>query len=221
VPSHPPCLRSQYGSCHSEESAASSDEAFHSARTSLEEDDIKPSSENTGDCHKDNKTVDSNDDLDEEESNYALKHSSFAERLMEALNRSGASASSSSAAVSSPKSRHRPPHISSSNYSSSSSQGFTTSSTSSSSYAVGISVAGSEVDDCNVWLRRGGSRGFVLEDEAELGENDDWVGDGLELEQEWLKAFRERRRMGNQLLARREDGAGDSSRYSFSTDYGS
>ena len=61
----------------------------------------------------------------------------------------------------------------------------------------------------------------MLEDEAELGENDDWVGDGLELEQEWLKAFRERRRMGNQLLARREDGAGDSSRYSFSTDYGS
>ncbi|XP_046393465.1 uncharacterized protein LOC124161237 [Ischnura elegans] len=223
--SQAPRLRSQYGSCHSADSAASSsaDEAFHSARTSLEDDEQKPAEESKGeiDNGKADKSTDAPDDLEDEESNFPVRHTSFAERLREALNRSGASASSSSAAASSPRSRHRPPKLSSSNYSSSSSQGFTASSTSSSSYAVGISVAGSEVDDCNVWLRRGGSRGFVLEEEAELGECDDWVGDGLELEQEWLKAFRARRRTGGQSLSKREDGAGDSSRYSFSTDYGS
>lgn len=222
-----PCLRSQYGSCHSEDSAASSsaDEAFHSARTSLEEDgsEQRVLTENKGESNKEKeiKAVDAYDEIEDEESTYALRHSSFAERLREALNRSGASASSSSAALSTTQSRHRPPRLSSSNYSSSSSQGLTTSSTSSSSYAVGISVAGSEVDDCNVWLRRGGSRGFVLEEDGDLGECDEWLGDGLELEQEWVKAFRARRRMGNQLLAKREEGAGDSSRYSFSTDYGS
>ncbi|XP_071455534.1 uncharacterized protein [Hetaerina americana] len=218
-----PRLRSQYGSCHSADSAASSsaDEAFHSARTSLEDDGLEQKTQEESNKEKADKLLDTSDDMEDEEPHCPVRHTSFAERLREALNRSGASASSSSAAASSPRSRHRPPRLSSSNYSSSSSQGLTASSTSSSSYAVGISVAGSEVDDCNVWLRRGGSRGFVLEEEAELGECDEWVGDGLELEQEWVKAFRARRRMGGQILAKREEGAGDSSRYSFSTDYGS
>ncbi|KOX67874.1 Poly(ADP-ribose) glycohydrolase [Melipona quadrifasciata] len=51
-----------------------------------------------------------------------------------------------------------------------------------SSYAVGISVSGSNVCDQDIKVKRGGSRGFVLRDETV---DEDFLKESLEAEQKW------------------------------------
>ncbi|XP_058807279.1 uncharacterized protein LOC131673367 isoform X2 [Phymastichus coffea] len=88
-----------------------------------------------------------------------------------------------------------------------------TETTSESSYAVDICVSGSHVDDPNIKVRRGGSRGFVLRDETV---DEDFLKESLEAEQKWLGRFRQSQHPGLQ----RKD-TSTSSRYSFSTEYSS
>nr|CAD7457211.1 unnamed protein product [Timema tahoe] len=79
-----------------------------------------------------------------------------------------------------------------------------------SSYAVGISVAGSGLADGDIKLRRGGSRGFMLQEDS-LDEQ--FLKDSLQQEREWINNFRSKR-PGD--LTRKD--TGESSKYSFSTD---
>ncbi|XP_012272786.1 uncharacterized protein LOC105695623 isoform X2 [Orussus abietinus] len=85
-----------------------------------------------------------------------------------------------------------------------------TNSSGESSYAVGISVAGSHVDDQNIKLKRGGSRGFVLRDETV---DEEFLKESLEAEQKWLGRFRQ-----NQPVQFHRRDTRASSRYSFSTE---
>ncbi|XP_024937385.1 uncharacterized protein LOC107264243 isoform X2 [Cephus cinctus] len=91
----------------------------------------------------------------------------------------------------------------------------TTSSNSSgeSSYAVGISIAGSHVDDQEIKVKRGGSRGFVLRDDTV---DEEFLKESLEAEQKWLGRFRQ----SQPAMIQRRD-TNSSSRYSFSTEYSS
>lgn len=84
-------------------------------------------------------------------------------------------------------------------------------------YAVGISVAGSQTDDHNIVVKRGGgSRGFMLEDSLdESFYQDDFYKDSLAEEIEWVEKFR-RKQNGSH---RKETGR--SSEYSFSTEFSS
>ncbi|XP_049856905.1 uncharacterized protein LOC126336855 isoform X1 [Schistocerca gregaria] len=79
-----------------------------------------------------------------------------------------------------------------------------------SSYAVGISVTGSSVGDKDIRVRRGGSRGFMLQEDSM---DDKFFRESLQQEKEWIDKFRAKRAG---LLARKD--TGDSSKYSFSTD---
>ncbi|XP_055639878.1 uncharacterized protein LOC129777557 isoform X2 [Toxorhynchites rutilus septentrionalis] len=79
-------------------------------------------------------------------------------------------------------------------------------STEDSSYAVGISVAGSQIKDQDIKVRRGGSCGFVLD--GSMGSTSE--------EREW---FDRCRRKQNGMLERKE--TNESSRYSFDSDLGS
>ncbi|KAF5269267.1 hypothetical protein FQR65_LT02568 [Abscondita terminalis] len=63
----------------------------------------------------------------------------------------------------------------------------TENSSSESSYAVGISVSGSKVEDSNFKLKRGGSTGFMLNEES-LDEA--FLQDSLQQEQEWIDKFK-------------------------------
>ncbi|XP_020289730.1 uncharacterized protein LOC109857629 isoform X2 [Pseudomyrmex gracilis] len=93
--------------------------------------------------------------------------------------------------------------------------GMTSSNTSSgeSSYAVGISVSGSHVDDQDIKVRRGGSRGFVLRDETV---DEEFLKESLEAEQKWLGRFRQNQ---GPMIQKKDTSA--SSKYSFSTEYNS
>lgn len=55
------------------------------------------------------------------------------------------------------------------------------------SYAIGISVSGSQPDDQEIRLRRGGSRGFMLTEDSL---DEDFYKDSLMQESEWLRKFR-------------------------------
>uniref|UniRef100_A0A1Q3FIR3 poly(ADP-ribose) glycohydrolase n=1 Tax=Culex tarsalis TaxID=7177 RepID=A0A1Q3FIR3_CULTA len=79
-------------------------------------------------------------------------------------------------------------------------------STEDSSYAVGISITGSQTRDQNIRVKRGGSCGFVL---------DGSTGSTSE-EREWFDRCRQRQ---NGMLERKE--TNESSRYSFESDLGS
>ncbi|XP_077293936.1 uncharacterized protein LOC143916623 isoform X2 [Arctopsyche grandis] len=82
-----------------------------------------------------------------------------------------------------------------------------------SSYAVGISVTGSGLQDPDIRLNRGGSGGFVLTEDSL---DEDFLKNSLQQEQEWISKFRSRKNPG---LIRRD--TNDSSKYSFSTEYSS
>ncbi|XP_011496990.1 PREDICTED: uncharacterized protein LOC105361492 [Ceratosolen solmsi marchali] len=89
----------------------------------------------------------------------------------------------------------------------------TSESASDSSYAVGISIAGSQVGDQNIKIKRGGSRGFVLRNETV---DEEFLKESLEVERKWLGRFRQ-----NQLTMINRKETGINSRNSFSTDYSS
>lgn len=80
------------------------------------------------------------------------------------------------------------------------------------SYAVGISVAGSQEDN-DIRLRRGGSRGFMLTEDSL---DEELYKDSLMLEKEWLIKFRNKQ---NGPIQRKD--TNESSKYSFSTEYSS
>ncbi|KYB27721.1 hypothetical protein TcasGA2_TC032986 [Tribolium castaneum] len=88
----------------------------------------------------------------------------------------------------------------------------TFSSSSESSYAVGISVAGSDVQDKQIKVRRGGSTGFALKEDS-LDEN--FLQDSLQQEKQWIDKFKNKQ----SVLSRKE--SNKSSEYSFSTEYSS
>ncbi|XP_063903078.1 uncharacterized protein LOC135122663 isoform X2 [Zophobas morio] len=81
-----------------------------------------------------------------------------------------------------------------------------------SSYAVGISVAGSDVQDRQIKVRRGGSTGFALREDS-LDEN--FLQDSLQQERLWIDKFKSKQ----SALSRKE--SNKSSEYSFSTEYSS
>ncbi|KAJ8971140.1 hypothetical protein NQ314_000872 [Rhamnusium bicolor] len=54
------------------------------------------------------------------------------------------------------------------------------------SYAVGISVTGSGVEDPNISVRRGGSTGFALEDSLD----EDFLQNSLQQERQWIDKFK-------------------------------
>ncbi|PNF37076.1 hypothetical protein B7P43_G08095 [Cryptotermes secundus] len=86
-------------------------------------------------------------------------------------------------------------------------------STTDSSYAVGISVAGSGLADGDIRVRRGGSRGFMLQEDSL---DDQFLRESLQQEREWIDKFRNKR---PGALSRRD--TSDSSKFSFSTEYSS
>ncbi|XP_068904914.1 uncharacterized protein [Tenebrio molitor] len=81
-----------------------------------------------------------------------------------------------------------------------------------SSYAVGISVAGSDVQDRQIKVKRGGSTGFALREDS-LDEN--FLQDSLQQERQWIDKFKSKQ----SGLSRKE--SNKSSEYSFSTEYSS
>ncbi|KAL3282245.1 hypothetical protein HHI36_005438 [Cryptolaemus montrouzieri] len=147
-----------YSSCNS------SDEEFHSAKTSLEESE------------EENYQQKYSTDLDTSE-----RRHHFAMKLKDALKKETYPDTSSS-------------------------------STDSNSYAVGISVVGSEVQDKNIKVRREGSIGFALREES-LDEN--FLKDSLQQEKKWIDKFKSKHSPTNKKESNR------SSEYSFSTEYSS
>lgn len=150
---------SLYSSCHSTSAAS---EEFHSARTSLDTEDIE-----SEDARRYSAQLDTPE-----------RRSTFAERLRDALCRETQSTS-----------------------------------TTDSSYAVGISVAGSGLADGDIRVRRGGSRGFMLQEDSL---DDQFLRESLRQEREWIDKFRNKR---PGVLSRRD--TSDSSKFSFSTEYSS
>ncbi|XP_014616233.1 PREDICTED: uncharacterized protein LOC106793633 isoform X2 [Polistes canadensis] len=150
-------------------------------------------SQSTDSFHSAKDTMD--EEVDEEEQKLTRRYSSqldtperrgtFAQRLKEALKRESTATGASTSNTSSGES----------------------------SYAVGISITGSNVCDQDIKLKRGGSRGFVLRDETV---DEDFLKESLEAEQKWLGRFRQSQPPAFQ---RKETNA--SSRYSFSTEYNS
>ncbi|KAJ8687151.1 hypothetical protein QAD02_022945 [Eretmocerus hayati] len=118
------------------------------------------------------------------------RRGTFAQRLKEALRRESSATGTTTTATST-----------------------TSETTSESSYAVGISVAGSQLADKNIKVKRGGSRGFVLKEETV---DEEFLKESLEAELRWLGRFRQYQPA---LFQRKE--AGTSSKYSFSTEYSS
>ncbi|KAL1491111.1 hypothetical protein ABEB36_011755 [Hypothenemus hampei] len=147
--------------------SSSSEEDFHSAKSSLDE-----SSEEEN-YHKRYSV-----DLDTQE-----RRHSFAQRLKEALKRDMAAETESSNGEGEDEE---------------------------SSYAVGISVAGSKVADCDniIKVKRGGSTGFALKEDS-LDEA--FLQDSLTRERQWIDRFQSKQG----TLSKK------SSDYSFSTDYSS
>ncbi|XP_076271227.1 uncharacterized protein LOC143203021 isoform X2 [Rhynchophorus ferrugineus] len=145
-------------------SSESSEDDFHSAKSSLEES----SDENYHRMYS--------VDLETPE-----RRHSFAQRLREALrakDQSGVYASSSEE----------------------------------SSYAVGISITGSEVADYDIKVKRGGSTGFALKEDSL---DEDFLQYSLNKEKEWIDKFKNKQ----SALSKKESNR--SSDYSFSTDYSS
>ncbi|XP_069678692.1 uncharacterized protein [Periplaneta americana] len=159
VSRQPATTCSLYSSCHS--TAGTSDE-FHSARTSIDTEDIE-----SEDVRRYSAQLDTPE-----------RRSTFAERLRDALCRETQSTSSTD-----------------------------------SSYAVGISVAGSGLADGDIRVRRGGSRGFMLQEDSL---DDQFLRESLKQEREWIDRFRSKR---PGALSQRE--TSDSSKFSFSTEYSS
>ncbi|XP_021924536.1 uncharacterized protein LOC110832134 isoform X3 [Zootermopsis nevadensis] len=150
---------SLYSSCHSTSAAS---EEFHSARTSLDNEDIE-----SEDARRYSAQLDTPD-----------RRSTFAERLRDALCRETRSTSSID-----------------------------------SSYAVGISVTGSGLVDGDIRVRRGGSRGFMLQEDSL---DDQFLRESLQQEREWIDKFQNKR---HGALSRQD--TSDSSKFSFSTEYSS
>ncbi|CAH1104562.1 unnamed protein product [Psylliodes chrysocephalus] len=88
-----------------------------------------------------------------------------------------------------------------------------TSSSDESSYAVGISVTGSNLQDRDIRVKRGGSTGFALNEDSF---DDNFLENSLNQEKEWIDKFRSKQ---SSVLNRKESNR--SSEYSFSTDYSS
>ncbi|PSN54006.1 hypothetical protein C0J52_10157 [Blattella germanica] len=150
---------SLYSSCQSTSGAS---EEFHSARTSLDHEEIE---------NEDVRRYSAQLDTPE-------RRSTFAERLRDALCRETQSTSSTD-----------------------------------SSYAVGISVAGSGLADGDIRVKRGGSRGFMLQEDSF---DDQYLRESLKQEKEWIDKFRNKR---PGALSRKD--TSDSSKFSFSTEYSS
>lgn len=184
---------SLYSSCDS------SEEEFHSAKTSVDDGRIFINTTN-----KYLMVV----ILESEDENYHKRYSidletperrmTFAQRLKDALRRETS-----------------PPSLSSSSEES--------------SYAVGISIAGSGLadrdikyshhnkflymQDCNMWffrVRRGGSTGFALQEDSV---DEDYLQNSLQQEKQWIDKFKSKQ----SGLSRKE--SNKSSEYSFSTEY--
>ncbi|KAG5866492.1 hypothetical protein JTB14_004014 [Gonioctena quinquepunctata] len=81
-----------------------------------------------------------------------------------------------------------------------------------SSYAVGISVTGSQVNDGDIRVRRCGSTGFALQEDS-LDES--FLENSLQQEKQWIDKFKNKQ----STLNRKE--SNKSSEYSFSTEYSS
>lgn len=81
-----------------------------------------------------------------------------------------------------------------------------------SNYAVGISVTGSKVEDQNIKLRRGGSTGFILNEESL---DEEFLQTSLQQEQEWIDKFKTK-----QTSLSKKDSA-KSTESSFSTEFSS
>ncbi|CAG9854201.1 unnamed protein product [Phyllotreta striolata] len=82
-----------------------------------------------------------------------------------------------------------------------------------SGYAVGISVAGSNLEDKDIKVKRGGSTGFALNEDSF---DDNFLENSLNQEREWIDKFRNKQ---SSALNRKESNR--SSEYSFSTEYSS
>ncbi|XP_030751108.1 uncharacterized protein LOC115878685 [Sitophilus oryzae] len=82
-----------------------------------------------------------------------------------------------------------------------------------SSYAVGISVTGSQLADCDIKVKRGGSTGFALREESL---DEDFLQNSLNKERAWIDKFKNKQ---SSALSKKESNR--SSDYSFSTDYSS
>ncbi|ENN76311.1 hypothetical protein YQE_07274, partial [Dendroctonus ponderosae] len=121
-------------------SASSSEDDFHSAKSSLDDG-----------SEDDNYHKRYSIDLETAE-----RRHTFAQRLREALKKEDAA-------------------------------GHSTSSSEEASYAVGISVAGSGVRDCDIKVKRGGSTGFALKEDS-LGE--EFLEISLNKERQWIDRFK-------------------------------
>ncbi|OXU28965.1 hypothetical protein TSAR_015795 [Trichomalopsis sarcophagae] len=175
----------------------SSGEALPVTRKSIAQTSVYDScnSQSTDSFHSAKDTIDEEPENEEEDQKQSRRYSAqldtperrgtFAQRLIDALKRESSATGTTS----------------------------TTDSTSESSYAVGISIAGSQVADQNIKVKRGGSRGFMLRDETV---DEEFLKESLEAEQKWLGRFRQSQPA---MMQRKEAGA--SSRYSFSTEYSS
>ncbi|XP_048520630.1 uncharacterized protein LOC109538689 isoform X2 [Dendroctonus ponderosae] len=146
-------------------SASSSEDDFHSAKSSLDDG-----------SEDDNYHKRYSIDLETAE-----RRHTFAQRLREALKKEDAA-------------------------------GHSTSSSEEASYAVGISVAGSGVRDCDIKVKRGGSTGFALKEDS-LGE--EFLEISLNKERQWIDRFKTKQT----ALSKKE--SNKSSEYSFSTEYSS
>ncbi|XP_056636959.1 uncharacterized protein LOC130901183 isoform X2 [Diorhabda carinulata] len=82
-----------------------------------------------------------------------------------------------------------------------------------SSYAVGISVTGSNLHDGDIRVRRGGSTGFALKEDSL---EDNFLENSLNKEKEWIDKFRNKQ---SSVMNKKE--SNKSSEYSFSTEYSS
>ncbi|CAH1954116.1 unnamed protein product [Acanthoscelides obtectus] len=80
------------------------------------------------------------------------------------------------------------------------------------SYAVGITVAGSELQDRNIRLKRGDSTGFALKEDSL---DEDFIANSLDQGRQWVDKFKDK-----QSALTKKD-SNKSSDYSFSTDYSS
>ncbi|XP_066257056.1 uncharacterized protein [Euwallacea similis] len=81
-----------------------------------------------------------------------------------------------------------------------------------SSYAVGISITGSGVADCDIKVKRGGSTGFALQEDSL---DEDFLQNSLTKEKMWIDKFKTK----HKALSKKE--SNKSSEYSFSTEYSS
>ncbi|CAG9771985.1 unnamed protein product [Ceutorhynchus assimilis] len=150
-----------------QKSASSSEDDFHSAKSSLEDD-----------SEDDNYHKRYSIDLETPE-----RRRTFAQRLREALKKE----ETSSDVVGASDSEE-------------------------SSYAVGISVAGSGLTDCDIKVKRGGSTGFALKEDSL---DEEFLQNSLTKERQWIDKFKTKQTS----LTRKE--SHKSSEYSFSTEYSS